>query len=345
MLKAAVVILNWNGKAFLQRYLPSVTEHSRLENVKVIVADNGSVDDSVSFVRSSYPEVDIILLDKNYGFAEGYNRALAQVEAEYFVLLNSDVEITAGWLIPMIEILDKNSRIAACMPKILSVEQRDLFEHAGAAGGFIDRYGYPFCQGRIFNSIEADQGQYNQSREIFWASGACMMIRGPLYKIAGGLDKDFFAHMEEIDLCWRLKNRGYGIMYVPASLVYHLGGGTLPQGNPQKTYLNFRNNLFLLYKNLPGEILVRIMFGRMVMDALASLRFLLKASFGEFYAVFRAHMSFYKGYAGYRKFRKDESKFISHHKHREIYPGIIVFEYFLRKRETFQSLHWKSSNP
>jgi len=234
MLKLAVVILNWNGRAFLERYLPSVIRYSKRNGVKVFVADNGSDDDSVAYLKIAFPEAGIIQLDRNYGFAEGYNRALTQLEAEYFVLLNSDVEVTEGWLDPLIDVLDANPLIAACVPKILSDERRDLFEYAGAAGGFIDKYGYPFCQGRIFDSLETDYGQYDKSREIFWASGACMAVRGPLYKLAGGLDAEFFAHMEEIDLCWRLKNRGYQIVYVPESLVYHLGGGTLPQGNPKK---------------------------------------------------------------------------------------------------------------
>jgi len=345
MLKVAIVILNWNGKPFLERFLPSVTMHSKLESVKVIVADNGSDDDSLTFLNHSFPEVETISLDRNYGFAEGYNLALSQLEAEYFVLLNSDVEVTGGWLSPMIELLDNNPLVAACMPKIMSAERTDLFEYAGAAGGFIDRYGYPFCQGRIFDSIESDYGQYNKSRDIFWASGACMMVRGVLYKISGGLDKDFFAHMEEIDLCWRLKNRGYRIMYEPRSMVYHLGGGTLPQGNPRKTFLNFRNNLFLLYKNLPEEFLGRILFIRLVLDGLSALRFLLKVSFREFFAVFRAHSVFFRDYKRYKQFRKRESKFISRREHREIYPGSIVKEYFLKKKFTFQSLRWIYRNP
>jgi GT2 family glycosyltransferase len=345
MLKVAVVILNWNGKPFLQRFLPSVVIHSKGEGVKVIVADNGSDDDSVDFLKSTFPGVDILCLERNYGFAEGYNRALAQLEAEYFVLLNSDVEVTGGWLEPMIRLLDDNSLVAACMPKIMSVERKDLFEYAGAAGGFIDRVGYPFCQGRIFDSLETDYGQYNKGRDIFWASGACMLVRGPLFKLAGGLDKDFFAHMEEIDLCWRLKNRGYRIMYEPGSLVYHLGGGTLPQGNPRKTFLNFRNNLFLLYKNLPEEFLGRILLTRLVLDGLSSIRFLLKASVGEFFAVFSAHFAFYKAYSRYKQFRKEEKKFISRSGHREIYPGSIVKQYFLKKNFTFQSLHWRYRDP
>lgn len=340
MVKVAVVILNWNGKEFLKRFLPSVNQYSQQEGVRIYVADNGSTDDSLSYLKSAFPSVGIIPLNKNYGFAAGYNMALSQLEAEYFVLLNSDVEVTNGWLNPLIELLDKNPLVAACMPKILFSERRDLFEYAGAAGGFIDKYGYTFCQGRIFDSIETDYGQYDKTRDIFWASGACLMIRGPLFKIAGGLDPDFFAHMEEIDLCWRLKNRGYRIMYEPGSVIYHLGGGTLPQGTPRKTYLNFRNNLLLLYKNLPGEYLGRILFTRLLLDGISSLRFLMKASPGEFFAVFRAHIDFYRTYRKYKKFRLKEKKFISRYEHREIFPGSIVKEYFLKKKYTFQSLRW-----
>jgi GT2 family glycosyltransferase len=340
MLKVAVVILNWNGRTFLQRYLPSVSEYSNHPGVKVFVADNGSNDDSLAYLKTEFPDMGIIALNRNYGFAEGYNRSLSQLEAEYFVLLNSDVEVSRGWLIPLVELLDKNPLVAACMPKIMSAERKDLFEYAGAAGGFIDRYGYPFCQGRIFDSVETDYGQYNKSRDIFWASGACMMVRGPLYKLAGGLDNNFFAHMEEIDLCWRLKNRGYRIMVEPQSIVYHLGGGTLPQGNPRKTYLNFRNNLFLLYKNLPDEKLRRILFTRLILDGLSSFRFLVKASFGDFYAVFKAHLSFYKGCSAYKQFRKEEKRFITRSDHREIYHGSIVNQYFIKKNFTFQSLRW-----
>jgi GT2 family glycosyltransferase len=345
MLKVAVVILNWNGKAFLQRFLPSVVSYSQLEGVKLIVADNGSTDDSIAFLRDSYPSVGIIALNKNYGFAEGYNRALSQIEAEYFVLLNSDVEVSPNWLEPMLALLDTNPMIAACMPKIMSAERKDQFEYAGAAGGFIDKYGYPFCQGRIFDNVETDFGQFNESRDIFWASGACMMVRGPLYKIAGGLDADFFAHMEEIDLCWRLKNRGYRIAYVSGSVVYHLGGGTLPQGNPRKTYLNYRNNLYLLYKNLPEEYVGRILFTRMILDGLSSFRFLLKGSFAEFHSVFKAHLSFYSGHRKYREFRREERKFIDRYVHSEIYPGSIVKEFFLKRKYTFKSLEWNYRNP
>ncbi len=344
MLKVAVVILNWNGKGFLERFLPSLVQHTKLEGVKLIVADNGSDDDSLEFLSKAFPFIEVITLGRNYGFAEGYNRALMQIESEYFVLLNSDVEVTPGWLEPMIRLLDKNPLAAACMPKILSEERKDLFEYAGAAGGFIDKYGYPFCQGRIFDSVETDYGQYNKARDIFWASGACMFIRGPLFKLAGGLDNDFFAHMEEIDLCWRLKNRGYRIMYEPGSLVYHLGGGTLPQGNPRKTFLNFRNNLFLLYKNLPQEKVKSIMIRRLFLDGLSAIRFLIKGSLKEFAAVFNAHMEYYSSFSRYKKFRKEESRYITRSEHKEIYPGSIVREYFLNKNFTFTSLRWKFPN-
>lgn len=343
MIKLAVVILNWNGRGFLERYLPSVVMHSNIGGVKVVVADNGSEDDSIAYLKIAFPTVEIIALDKNYGFSEGYNRALSQLEAEYFVLLNSDVEVTRGWLEPIIAALDGNTLVAACMPKIISDERRDLFEYAGAAGGFIDKYGYPFCQGRIFDSLETDYGQYDEAREIFWATGACIAVRGPLFKLAGGLDSDFFAHMEEIDLCWRLKNRGYQIMYVPYSVVYHLGGGTLPQGNPRKTFLNFRNNLFLLYKNLPEEAIFRTIFARLVLDGISSLRFLIKFSFAEFFAILRAHYAFYSGYSRYKQFRKEEKKFIVRYQHKEMYPQSIVKQYFINKKYSFLSLQWKNS--
>jgi len=342
MIKLAVVILNWNGRGFLERYLPSVVMHSKIKGVKVVVADNGSEDDSIAYLKIAFPTVEIIALDKNYGFSEGYNRALFQLEAEYFVLLNSDVEVTRGWLEPIIATLDSNTLIAACMPKIISDDRRDLFEYAGAAGGFIDKYGYPFCQGRIFDSLETDYGQYDEAREIFWATGACMAVRGPLFKLAGGLDSDFFAHMEEIDLCWRLKNRGYQITYVPYSVVYHLGGGTLPQGNPRKTFLNFRNNLFLLYKNLPEDAIFSTISTRLVLDGISSLRFLLKFSFAEIFAILRAHFAFYKGYSRYKQFRKEEKKFIVRYHHKEIYPHSIVKQYFINKKYSFLSLQWKN---
>jgi GT2 family glycosyltransferase len=340
MLKTAVVILNWNGKKFLEHYLPSVIKHTDIEGVKVFVADNGSDDGSVEFLDEVFPGVGIIQLDRNYGFAEGYNRALSGLQAEYFLLLNSDVEVTENWLGPLIEVMDSNPTAAASMPKIISDRNRDEFEYAGAAGGFIDRYGYPFCQGRIFNCVEKDYAQYEHQRDIFWATGACMMVRAKLYDLAGGLDGDFFAHMEEIDLCWRLKNRGYRIIYQPRSKIYHYGGGTLPQGNPAKAFLNFRNNLLLLYKNLPERDLRSGILIRQFLDGIAALRFLAKGSLGEFIAVFRAHMAFYAMRNNYRQFRKEEAGSITKTKHSEILPRSIVVMYYLRGRKTFSELEW-----
>jgi GT2 family glycosyltransferase len=340
MIRVAIVILNWNGKQFLEEFLPSVIKYSNIEGAKVIIADNASSDNSVGFIRENAPSVEIIRLDKNYGFAEGYNRALDQIESEYFVLLNSDVKVTEGWLNPLLGMMDSDSLVGACMPKIKSYSQPDFFEYAGAAGGFIDKYGYTFCQGRIFDSIENDFGQYDASREIFWASGACLMVRASLFKITGGLDSRFFAHMEEIDLCWRFKNRGYKIMYVSTSIVFHVGGGTLPRSNPQKTYLNFRNNLYLLSKNLPHEKLVNILIIRFLMDLLSELRFLFRGAFRDFFAIIQAHFTFFMNRKYCTVFRKNEQQFMTSHTHKQIYPGSIVYDYFIRKKYTFKSLKW-----
>ena len=341
MIRIAVVLLNWNGKHLLEEFLPYVIKHSDMAGVSIFVADNGSADDSVSFIENKFPTVKTILLDRNYGFAEGYNRALNQIEAEYFVLLNTDVKVSERWLNPLLNILDSDHLVAACMPKIRSFHQPDFFEYAGAAGGFIDKYGYPFCQGRIFDSLESDFGQYDSPKEIFWATGACLMVRASLFRILGGFEPGFFAHMEEIDLCWRLKNRGYKIMISPESIVYHVGGGTLPQSNPHKTYLNFRNNLFMVYRNLPSKKLVSVLIIRILMDFLSVFRFLMKGSFRDIIAIFKAHLDFYKGLKYCRDFRRNERKFITGYFHRQIYYKSIVMEYFLRRKYTFKSLKWK----
>ncbi|MBQ2293175.1 MAG: glycosyltransferase, partial [Bacteroidaceae bacterium] len=258
--RIAVVILNFNGAEMLRAFLPSVVDYS--PEAEVIVADNCSTDASAQVMREEFPTVRYIQLEKNYGFADGYNRALAQVEAEYFLLLNSDVEVTQGWLAPMLEYMDSHPGVAACQPKLLSYKNKIEFEYAGACGGFIDKYGYPYCRGRIFDTVEEDKGQYDSVAELFWATGAALMIRAEDYRAAGGLDGTFFAHMEEIDLCWRLRSRGRGIVCIPQSCVYHVGGATLNKSNPRKTYLNFRNNLLMLYKNLPENELSHVMFVR-----------------------------------------------------------------------------------
>lgn len=287
--KVAVVILNWNGKAMLRRFLPGVLAHTR---GRVYVADNASTDGSLSWLAEEYPRVDTILLDRNYGFAEGYNQALSRIEAEYYVLLNSDVEVKDDWLKPMVGYMDSHPAVAACQPKVMSWHEPDKFEYAGAAGGYMDALGYPYCRGRILGTVEADQGQYDAVASVFWATGAALMVRSAVYREAGGLDARFFAHMEEIDFCWRLRSRGYGVACVPSAVVYHVGGGTLPKENPRKTYLNFRNNLYMLYKNLPESRLRPVMRWRFWLDRLAALQFLLKGEYGSFRAVFQARRDF-----------------------------------------------------
>jgi GT2 family glycosyltransferase len=338
MVKVAVVILNWNGKNFLEKFIPALIRHSSVPGVELWVADNGSSDGSVSFLQQNFPQVQLITFDQNYGFAGGYNKALSQIEASYYVLLNSDVEVTENWISPVIEFMDNNPEVAACMPKLKSYDRRTEFEYAGAAGGFIDKFGYPFCRGRILNVIEKDEGQFDTTTEIFWASGACMFVRASLYKSAGGLDNDFFAHMEEIDLCWRMKNLGYKIMYFHAVTVYHVGGGTLPNNSPHKLYLNFRNSLLLLYKNLAPAQLHHIMFIRMILDGTAALKFLTGFSGSQFMAVFRAHVSFYRMKSDYRAQRKNLISQATVFHHRQIYHKSIIVDFFFRKRRKFNEL-------
>ena len=292
MKKISVVILNWNGVGMLQKFLPKVVEYSAMEGVEICVADNASTDESVSYLQANFPNVRLILLDKNYGFAEGYNRALQQVEAEYVVLLNSDVEVTPHWLEPLVEYMDAHPEVAACQPKIRSERNKEYFEYAGAAGGYIDKYGYPFCRGRIFEVVEKDQGQYDTIQPIFWATGAALFIRLKDYQEAGGLDGRFFAHMEEIDLCWRLRSRGRGIVCIPQSVVYHVGAATLKKENPRKTFLNFRNNLLMLYKNLPEKEMKKVMFIRGLLDWVATFVFLLKGDGKNARAVWQARKEF-----------------------------------------------------
>jgi len=291
-MRVAVVILNWNGKAFLERYLPIVLKNNT-HDAQIIVADNASTDDSVDFVRKNYPDIHIIQNPTNGGFAEGYNTALRQLKTEYYVLLNSDVEVTPNWIPPVIKMLDSNPQASAIQPKIKSYTNPSYFEYAGAAGGYIDRYGYPFCRGRIFDVIEKDEGQYNTESEIFWATGACLFIRASVFHEMGGFDEDLFSHQEEIDLCWRMKLAGYKVLYCPNSEVLHFGGGMLPKSNPFKTYLNFRNNLVILCKNHPRKGLARKMFLRMVLDGLAAIRFLGMGNVKDFVAILKAHFHFY----------------------------------------------------
>lgn len=303
MKRVAVVILNYNGAEMLRIFLPGVVEYS--PEAEVIVADNASTDDSVEVVQRLFPTVKLIRLERNWGFADGYNKALEQVDAEYSILLNSDVEVTKGWIAPMLAALEADSNVVACQPKILDYKRKTHFEYAGAAGGFIDRYGYPYCRGRIFDTLEEDKGQYDTVCDISWATGAALMIRTAEYRAAGGLDGRFFAHMEEIDLCWRLRARGRRILCVPQSTVYHVGGATLSKSNPKKTYLNFRNNLLMLYKNLPQEELPSVMRMRCLLDYVAALKFLLTGGFGDFKAVMRARRDYRKMRDGYAMVRKE----------------------------------------
>jgi len=329
----AVVILNWNGREFLRQFLPSVIQHSE-GFAEVIVADNASTDSSVEFLQNNFPRIRIIQNITNGGFAKGYNDALSQVNADYFVLLNSDIEVTENWIKPVIDLMESDPKIAACQPKLRSYHHTEKFEYAGAAGGFIDKYGYPFCRGRIFQTIETDNGQYNTPSEVFWATGACMFVRAKEYLEFGGLDEDFFAHMEEIDFCWRLKNGGYKVMYCPDSVVYHVGGGTLPKQSSHKTYLNFRNNLALLYKNLPSDLLWPVFLARVPLDGIAALKFLLEAGFADFYAVIRAHGYFYRNFFKLRAKRKK----LSHNHVSMIYNGNLVIDYHFRKKKSFPEM-------
>ena len=288
--KTAIVILNWNGVAMLQRFLPLVLEHSA--EAEVIVADNASTDQSVAVMREHFPQVRLVLLDSNYGFAEGYNLALKQVEADYYLLLNSDVEVGEGWLKPIVDFLDTHPDYCACQPKLRAWHRRSHYEYAGASGGYLDKYGYPFCRGRVFDTVEADHGQYDTVVDVLWATGACLLIRSVDYWKAGGLDARFFAHCEEIDLCWRLRSRGKKLVCIPQSVVYHVGGATLKKENPRKTFLNFRNNLLMLYKNLPDKELEHVLFIRGILDRVAALVFYLKKDRANARAVMQARREF-----------------------------------------------------
>jgi GT2 family glycosyltransferase len=343
MLKTAVVILNWNGIGFLKKFLGNVVENSSGPGIAVFVADNGSDDGSADWVSSNYKEVRLIKFEKNHGFAGGYNHALNQIEAEYYILLNSDIETTKNWLNPLIDYMDSDPSTAACQPKIMSWSRREYFEYAGAAGGYIDKYGFPFCRGRIFTHVEKDKGQYDDRISIFWASGACMAVRAKVWKECGGFDESFFAHMEEIDLCWRILSSGFRIMYIPGSVVYHVGGGSLPYKSPFKTYLNFRNSLFLMYKNIDGSILGSTLFIRKILDGIAAVSFLLKGSFRSFMAVWKAHIDYYRSSARLKEARKHTQSLKSSNESLPVLNKSIVFEFYARGHKTFSSLQTKFS--
>ncbi|KIO77777.1 glycosyl transferase family 2 [Pedobacter lusitanus] len=333
--KVAVVILNWNGKQLLKDFLPSVIK-SRYNNLQLIVGDNASTDGSVDYIKNNFPEIQIIENDRNYGFAEGYNRILKQVTADYYVLLNSDVEVPENWIEPVIKAMEADPAIAAAQPKIKWQKDKTQFEYAGAAGGFLDINAFPFCRGRIFDQIEPDLGQYNQFREIFWASGAAFFIKTKQWDETGGLDPDLFAHMEEIDLCWRLKNLGYKIVYCPDAEVYHVGGGTLDANNPYKVFLNFRNNLMIMQKNLPAGEAVLSIFIRMSIDFIAWLQFLFKGKTKFAFAINKAHYQFLANLSKTGKKRAETQ--LSYSKHTGVYHSSVVWSYFIKGIRHFSQL-------
>lgn len=333
--KVAIVILNWNGKKHLEQFLPSVLS-STYPSLEVIVADNASSDDSIHFLINRYPSVKIIRLDKNYGFARGYNEALKQVTADYYILLNSDVEVSPNWIQPIISLMESDSSIAACQPKILSYSDHSSFEYAGAAGGWLDHLGYPFARGRIFDYCEQDKGQYDTIAPVFWASGAAMFVRENAYHQVGGLDEYFFAHQEEIDLCWRLQLAGYKIMVCPSSVVYHVGGGTLPKGNEQKVFLNFRNNLIMLAKNLPTQEAIWKIPARLLLDHISGVKTLLSGQVTYYIAICKAHTGFLRWWLLYGARRRlhptKQTKLTGW------YSGSIIWKHFIRQKKTFAEI-------
>lgn len=336
--RVAVVLLNWNGTGMLRRYLPSVVRCSH-DDAVVYVADNASTDGSLELLSTEFPSCRVIALDRNWGFAGGYNKALAQIEAEYYVLLNTDVEVTPHWLSPLVSFMDLNPDVAACQPKLLSAVSRGSFEYAGACGGFIDRYGYPFCRGRIFDTVEDDRGQYDTEADVLWATGAALMIRSSDFRAAGGFDSRFFAHNEEIDLCWRLRISGRRVCCVPSSIVYHFGGGTLPKSNPMKTFLNFRNNLTMLYKCLPDGELRHVMRVRLFLDYVAAFEMLLlKRNWGDFVAVLRARRAFNRWKADFRADREAIQRGRKVADIPECRRLSILWQYYVRGRKLFSAL-------
>lgn len=330
----SVVILNWNGEKMLEKYLPDVVKYSDVDGVpaEVWVIDNASTDNSVDLIKRSFPMVRLVLLDRNYGFAGGYNKGLEQIDSDYLILLNSDVRVTDGWLAPVIRYMENNQEVAVCQPKLMSDRNTSFFEYAGAAGGYIDKYGYPFCRGRVFSDVEEDHGQYDDLQQIFWASGAALFVRTEVFKGVGGFDESFFAHMEEIDLCWRIRNSGYQIMYIPSSVVYHVGAATLKKENPFKTYLNFRNNLYMLYKNLPDHCFRKVMFIRFFLDFVSFMMFVLTFKFDAAAAVFKARRDYVRNRHKYvRQAERNSGDF-------PVKNFSIVFNYYILWRKTYDKL-------
>jgi GT2 family glycosyltransferase len=337
MPKATVVILNWNSLDFLRKFLPAFQDFTPRDLADIVIIDNGSTDESLAWIRSEHPDIRTIELDRNHGYSGGYALGLEQVVSEYAVLINSDVEVTEGWIIGLLDFMDSHPKAGAVAPKILSHFNRNHFEYAGAAGGCLDAYGFPFCRGRIFNAIEEDHGQYDTPAKTFWASGACLLVRMEAYRKAGGLDPHFFAHMEEIDLCWRMQSAGFEIWYAPTSKVYHVGGGTLPNESPYKLYLNFRNNLLLLHKNLPQKSRSRVLFLRMILDGIAAIQYLVKFKPGNFSAVLKAHRDFKRmvklHYQGSSLESQNTGKTPD-----GLYRGSIVVDFFIKGVRTFDQI-------
>lgn len=332
-MKVAIVILNWNGKKLLEKFIPSIVKYSNLPNVEIIVADNNSTDNSIEFISKNYTGITIIKNDKNGGYAKGYNDALKYVNADIFALVNSDIEVTEGWLPPVISTFENEPNTAIIQPKILDFKNRNKFEYAGAAGGFIDKYGYPYCRGRIFNTLETDTEQYDNITDIFWASGACFFIRAEVFHELNGFDEDYFAHQEEIDLCWRAKNIQKTVKYVGASTIYHVGGATLKEANPRKTFLNFRNSLFTLIKNLPKSKMIPIIFSRLVLDGIAGIKFLFELRPKHTFAIIKAHFSFYYHLPKALKKRNELQQKKNYYTLKS-----IVWKYYIQNKKTFKDL-------
>ena len=337
-MSTAIVILNWNGEKYLEQFLPVLIQNTQISDVEIFVADNASTDSSLLMLKEKFPTVRVIVLDKNYGFAGGYNKALAQIKSDYYVLLNSDVEVTQGWLQPLIKYMDEHSEVAACQPKVRAFHRRTHFEHAGAAGGFIDRLGFPFCRGRVLGLAEEDKGQYDDVIDVFWATGACLMARSEAYWKVGGLDDEFFAHMEEIDLCWRIKSRGLRIVCIPESVVYHIGGGTLNVESPHKTYLNFRNNLLMLYKNLSPKLLKKTLFWRCLFDYAAAFQLLITGKPQNAKSVLNARYDYRRMRPDFEEKRKENLLNATTYNQSDIFQKSIVIDYYLKGKKTFKLL-------
>ncbi|MBT8257052.1 MAG: glycosyltransferase [Bacteroidia bacterium] len=330
-MKTAIVILNWNGVTLLKQFLPSVVANS--ESVSIYVIDNASEDNSVDFITSNFPEIELIHLEKNLGYAGGYNEGLKTIKADLICLMNNDIKVEQGWLQPVLDAFEQNEDLGAAQPTLLDLNRPDYFEYAGAAGGYIDKYGFPFCRGRLFENLEQDKGQYDDNSDIFWASGACLFIRRELFDRLGGFDTRFFAHMEEVDLCWRLYHKGYAVKHIYQSKVYHLGGGTLSHSSPRKTFLNFRNSLYMLYKNLPAKYRFKIIFTRLILDGIAAVKFFFEAQPAHSLAVLKAHLSYYGSFS-----KLDPVENVADRPNKYYYTPSVVWSYFLKGKKTFDRL-------